>query len=378
MASATRRCAVVPGSFHVSRGPCDHNITRCGCSPHTTLALSTGTTLRLQNIRNQATILQWNACGLHPRLSDLRQFVSKQRFPIIAISESNLRSKVRISGYSLLESTTDINRSRVLLAIRNDLSFVVHSVPQDSSNEYVAATVPHKAVKFTVINGYIPPRVRFDTNRLHSILANTPSPHVLTGDFNAHHPAWGSRSTSSRGNRLLNVATNAGLHVLNTGSATFVRGKTSSVLDVTLLSTSLLLFASWFADVESFGSDHLPTYTIIKGICGGPQKLAVHGTNWQKFRDFLEDSSTTLNTHEKLADAVSSARAASEKHCLLPQEASAVDIEYERLRAIRRRAERRARKTASPDDIRHARRAQKHVQKHIRKLAKQRWSQFCS
>lgn len=80
---------------------------------------------------------------------------------------------------------------------------------------------------------------------------------------------------------------------------------------MTLISTSLLLSASWFADVESFGSDHLPTYPIIKGICGGPQKVRVHGTNWEKFRDLIEDSSATLSTHEKFADAVSNARAAS-------------------------------------------------------------------
>lgn len=76
-----------------------------------------------------------------------------------------------------------------------------------------------------------------------------------------------------------------------------------------MVSASLLTTAPWFIDVVIFGSDHLPTYKVIKGICGGPQKLRGHGTNLEKFGDFRDDGSVTRNKHEKFADDVSNASA---------------------------------------------------------------------
>lgn len=46
-------CTTFPSFVHVSSGPCDLNRTRCRSLPHTALALSTGTTMHLENIRNQ-------------------------------------------------------------------------------------------------------------------------------------------------------------------------------------------------------------------------------------------------------------------------------------------------------------------------------------
>lgn len=195
-----------------------------------------GGSTTLQALRNQATVIQWNARGLRSRLSDLRQLVTKHRFPVIAISESRLTVDVRISGYALYRSQTGTEQSRVLLAVRSDLTCVLHNVPPDVSNEYVAATVKHRSVAFSVVAGYIPPHARFDAKRLEALLDSTPPPHVLTGDFNAHHPAWGGTKTSVRGRRLLNVASQAGLVVLNTGCPTFYCGQRSSALDVTMVS----------------------------------------------------------------------------------------------------------------------------------------------
>lgn len=109
---------------------------------------------------------------------------------------------MRLSGYSLYRSLTSSENSRVLLAIRNDLTFLVQNVEPDDSNEYVAATVRHNQVTFTIITGYIAPTAKFKVKRLQALLATTPLPHLLTGDFNAHHPAWGSVKKTQRGSRL--------------------------------------------------------------------------------------------------------------------------------------------------------------------------------
>ncbi|KAH7938892.1 hypothetical protein HPB52_002131 [Rhipicephalus sanguineus] len=219
--------------------------------------------LSVKNVREKATIFQWNACSLRCRLSDFRQFVYKHRFPVIAISESRVRSGIRLSGYTITVSPTGVDTSRVLLAVRNDLTFNVHRISADASNEYAAVTVKWHTLAFTVIGAYIPPRATFDVDRLQDIIDGTPGPHILTGDFNAHHPAWGGRRTSVRGRRLFDIAHRNNLAILNDGQPTFYKNDRCSASDVTMISAHLMSTATWFADIESHGSDHVPTYISL-------------------------------------------------------------------------------------------------------------------
>lgn len=48
---------------------------------------------------------------------------------------------ISASGYTVLQSTTGAALSRVLLAIKNDLTYMEPTTPPDETNEYVAVTV---------------------------------------------------------------------------------------------------------------------------------------------------------------------------------------------------------------------------------------------
>ncbi|KAL1487390.1 hypothetical protein MTO96_008014 [Rhipicephalus appendiculatus] len=244
----------------------------------------------LKNIREKATIFQWNAYSLRSRLSDFRHFVYKHRFPVIAISESRVRTGIRLSGYTITVSSTGTDISRVLLAVRNDLAFNVHRISADVSNEYAAVTVKMDTLVFTVVAAYIPPRATFDVDRLQDIIDATPGPHILTGDFNAHHLAWGGRRTSVRGRRLFDIARRNNLAILNDGQPTFFKNDKCSALDVTMISAHLMSTATWFADIESHGSDHVPTYISLGCPTRNTQRRAIRCTNWEEYNTAVEDS----------------------------------------------------------------------------------------
>ncbi|KAH7955562.1 hypothetical protein HPB52_001368 [Rhipicephalus sanguineus] len=214
-------------------------------------------------VRSFLTPMSSPVANLRCRLSDFRQFVYKHRFPVIAISESRVRTGIRLSGYTITVSSTGMDTSRVLLAVRNDLTFNVHHISADASNEYDAVTVKWDTLASTVIAAYIPPRVTFDVDRLQDIIDGTPGPHILTGDFNAHHAAWGGRKTSVRGRRLFDIAHRNNLAILNDGQPTYFKNNRCSALDVTMISAHLMSTATWFADIESHGSDHVPTYISL-------------------------------------------------------------------------------------------------------------------
>ncbi|KAG0441402.1 hypothetical protein HPB47_015957 [Ixodes persulcatus] len=114
----------------------------------------------------------------------------------LAISESRVRRTLRLSGYEVFHSSRGRSPSRLHLAIRKDLTYVVHDVNLHSTNEYVAATISKDTTVLTVIAAYIEPRARFDEDILDRLIKTTPSPHILTGDCNAHHPLWGGVKTT--------------------------------------------------------------------------------------------------------------------------------------------------------------------------------------
>ncbi|KAH9366827.1 hypothetical protein HPB48_021322 [Haemaphysalis longicornis] len=139
----------------------------------------------------QSFIFQWNARGLKGRLDDFKQRVLKYHFPIIVICEPYITS-FRLSGYEQFSSDASGSSSKVLVCIRRDLTYIRHQVPAHSSNQFVAVTVQCKTNTFSVIAGYVSPRARFDDNHLDTIIDGCPVPHIIVGDFNAHHEIWGN------------------------------------------------------------------------------------------------------------------------------------------------------------------------------------------
>ena len=326
-------------------------------------------------VRN-AAIFQWNARGLRSRIADVRRFVYANKFPIIVICEPNLSSAIRLSGYEPFMSSAITERSKVLVFIRRDLTYILQPVPPHDDSQYVCVRVKKKRLTITVVGAYLSPSSRFDHKSLRDILSSAPDPCVLIGDFNAHHTLWGSLKTDVKGRNLVSFASDNELLLLNDGSPTFLRGSTySSCLDLAFVSRSLMRHAGWFTDIETHGSDHIPTYVKIRGLSPSKIRDTIRRVDWTKFESRMEDlcQDHTLDLEEAIKSTVQD----SVRTFTCTSKFTDIDLELERLRAIRRRAERRYRRTKAIDDLRTARRMQKKIQRRLDKLEFQRWTAFC-
>lgn len=325
-----------------------------------------------------SVIFQWNARGLQGRLGDFRQRVFKYRFPIIVICEPNLDSPFRLSGYEQFLSDTKGSLSKVLLCIRRDLTYTHHQVPVHNSNEYVSVSVKHKRRTFTVVGGYVPPRGRFDSLHLETIIDGSPGPHIITGDFNAHHHLWGSNRVDCRGRRLADFIHNRDFVTLNDGSPTFIRGVTySSCLDLALVPRRFSPSVTWCADIETHGSDHIPTYVQLKWF-DTLARAPIRCTDWVAFRSIMEDSCVSLSSLAGIEASIIAATRDTTREVSTPNSRMPIDALYENLRAIRRRAERKYRRTQTSADLKASRCAQKRVRRYLEKLSRQRWRSFCA
>ncbi|KAL4082906.1 hypothetical protein QTP88_029560 [Uroleucon formosanum] len=80
------------------------------------------------------------------------------------------------------------------------------------------------------------------------------------GDFNAHHPAWGSTYTSRRGNIIHDTINSLGLSVFNTGTSTHLGRPNSpnSAIAISFSSPNLIWSTTWHTLNDPHGSDHFP------------------------------------------------------------------------------------------------------------------------
>ena len=83
---------------------------------------------------------------------------------------------------------------------------------------------------------------------------------IIGGNFNAHHPQWGSNKTCPSGLSLIDSICNEDLIILNDGSATYTAKTENSIvqslIDLTVTSSNLALNSYWKVLEDRMFSDH--------------------------------------------------------------------------------------------------------------------------
>ena len=138
---------------------------------------------------------------------------------------------------------------------------------------------------------YAPPR--HSLNEFQSMLdhitadAENRSSVIIGGDFNAWAVEWGSRHTNPRGVKVLETFSALNIGLANVGNvSTFRRNGTSSVIDITFASTSLLRSINWRVSEEYTGSDHQAV--VIEARC--KKTFSSPATTGPKWKDALLDN----------------------------------------------------------------------------------------
>ncbi|KAG0422329.1 hypothetical protein HPB47_001832 [Ixodes persulcatus] len=224
----------------------------------------------------------------------------------------------------------------------------------------------------TIVSAYVAPNAAWDTHVLADIRMRAKGDLIVAVDFNALSKSWGDKQNSSRGRELQATVEALNLRNITSGSQTFIRpGGTESVIDLTFTTWSLRLSATPQAD--SWGSDHLPI------VIGKPPKSPLRAcqiVDWDHYRTLLIEAleggfpfnSETLS--RVLKEATREVR--------VPLTRPNPDLEWLKLRARKRRAQRKSWVTRKPEDILEYRRLDARFRKHGKKLARRQWRLKCS
>ncbi|KAG0417392.1 hypothetical protein HPB47_005634 [Ixodes persulcatus] len=294
---------------------------------------------RLEDVRSTSASLV-TAESTATTTLQLRNHLGDNSYDAIALQEPRMTAgDMRIAGHVVYASKPHSARGfpRAALLVRRKLpqSEVDLNDLCTEGAEFVAVTVEWRRHPLTIVSAYVAPNAAWDTHVLADIRMRAKGDLIVAGDFNAHSKSWGDKQDSSRGRELQATVEALDLRNITSGSQTFIRpGVTGSVIDLTFTTWSLRLSATPQAD--SWGSDHLPI------VIGKPPKFPLRTcqiVDWDHYRTLLGEAleggfpfnSETLS--RVLKEATREVR--------VPLTRPNPDLEWLKLRARRRRAQRK-------------------------------------
>lgn len=305
-------------------------------------------------------ILQWNCNGLRTRHAELREHLLRQDFDVLALQEVNaVAEDLRLPGFLGYSGvfTCPLN------SCRNSPCFVQgHHIERPWTAIYVQSSLQHAVVPVTAIvtgplecsaitirlggvdttvaSVYVRLRLSWDASRAKQLFQHLGKRSIICGDFNAHHPDWGSRYKTRRGEELAELIADTGLHLLNTGESTYIRRGTSINTATDLTLTSFESHYTWTKSPDTWGSDHFPIVASPQPR-RQPRMRTYMVTDWVKFRRLCAE----VDDGEGFLESIAACAKAATVECSVKPNTPAPDLCLLNLQASRRQAERRGLRT---------------------------------
>ena len=170
----------------------------------------------------KAGIIQWNIQGISNKKNEILELVQNFQAGIIALQETKSADNFlpRIPSFNVVSKVGHFNRCHhggVSIYIHSSIPF--RQIEIDTPLQAVAIQVQLHS-RFTICNLYNSHSHSFSLSLLQQLFDQLPQPCLIIGDFNAHHPLWGSSTDDTRGRIVEEFLTTNNLIILNNGSST--------------------------------------------------------------------------------------------------------------------------------------------------------------
>ncbi|CAD6216496.1 GSCOCG00011340001-RA-CDS, partial [Cotesia congregata] len=208
-------------------------------------------------------IIQWNINGFHTRFEMIKLLNNIHNPHILCLQETNFRDNYHsdLKNFSCFhENRIHAARASGGVAIYANPSTLPELIILNTNLEAIAIRIKFpKAISICSI--YLPNRSQLSIPELENLVKSLPKPMIISGDFNCHHPLWGSENHDQRGLLLADwLNTHDDLIALNTGEPTHFNSSNAntSCIDLTIVSSELALLLDWSVLEDTFNSDHFP------------------------------------------------------------------------------------------------------------------------
>ncbi|KAG5862499.1 hypothetical protein JTB14_036198 [Gonioctena quinquepunctata] len=238
---------------------------------------------------NSLTMLSWNANGLREKIIELEDLILELNLDIIFVQETHLKNvPIGIPNYKMYRKDRLAHRGGgVAIFVKRSLKHEQTAINYDrtSGTEVVGVKITTSRGPINLFSVYNPPNNELANDFLGMIIAESVTPTIVAGDFNAKQISW-SNTSNRNGFRLKRHCDNSDYLIKAPNEPPFYGAYRPDILDIVLIKN---LF--WDIEVDTLqelSSDHNP----IKIELGyDPPAQINHSykiTNWVRFSQILE------------------------------------------------------------------------------------------
>lgn len=276
---------------------------------------------------NCIKIAQHNIQSINNKKPLVKSFLFDNNIDIYLMNETWLKKSdmCKLTGYNFIGKCSNNGYGGVGILLRDSLRYKILDTTFYQDIQSTAVSIETISGPLSILCVYCPPKNnRIKINNLKKIINILPKPCLVSGDFNAHHVAFGCHSSNSRGTEIFNLFDELDLCLLNTGTPTTVHRPNNhpSAIDISFISPSLAHLCEWSVGDNPLGSYHYPTFINIhinpsKYIVNNQSdKYLFNKANWLKyldnsekyFKDFACNIEDPLLSYTNFCDILSALR----------------------------------------------------------------------
>lgn len=260
------------------------------------------------------TIVQHNVQSINNKKPLVKSFLEQHKVDILLLNETwqkDTSNPIKFSGYNFLGKNANNEHGGVGILIKNTFKYKLLPTTFYQDVQSIAISLETNIGSVSLLCVYCPPKNKNNNyckiNKLKNIIAGLPKPCIVSGDFNAHHIAFGCHCTNSRGKTLFDIFDEQDLCLLNTGVSTTVQrpNTNSSAIDVTGVSPILAPLCEWSVGDDPLGSYHYPTFTKLSlipskySVNNTVEKFLFHKADWSNYYTVSEQYFKSITFNEK-------------------------------------------------------------------------------
>lgn len=241
------------------------------------------------------TIINWNIRGFNANRNELEIIHSEFKPTFITLQETKLKTDIKFKNYKLYNKikTCQTNTASGGVMILADNNIYTELLDIDTTLQAIAIKTTHPT-DFTLCNVYLDHGLRVTElkNEFDKLIRQLGPKFIITGDFNAHNPIWGSHKTDAKGNTIEELIDEHSLTIKNEHEPTHLASSNGrlTAIDVTLCTQQLADDFEWTVLDDLHGSDHFPiilNFTDLHENTGQRERFKIDNADWTKFRQNL-------------------------------------------------------------------------------------------
>src|SRR6266404_1940257 len=245
------------------------------------------------------TIIFWNCRSLNNKHEELDALIQIHNPDVIIIMETWLSPNniFQINNYNTYRSDRNSIGGGVLISVKTNIKSNLISTNINFPNtELIGININYYSTNINIFAWYSP-SFNVDDHMFENFLDSYPNHSLLIGDFNSHHPMWGSRASSASGSKLANLINNSNYININNGQITYqkILSNYTAVLDLVFCTNDIINKSKMYMTDINFGSDHFPGIVIIESK---NKNNHIKSFNINKFQSIISNIIPDLNADD--------------------------------------------------------------------------------